>query len=609
MMKKFLPYLCVLLCIFTAKPGVLAQSDLIITAVFDGNLPGQLPKGIELYVLNDIPDMSIYGVGSANNGQGSDGIEFTFPDDSYPAGSYIYIATEIPQFTNFFGFAPNYTGNAVNINGDDAIELFMNGEEVDVFGEIEYETFDGSWNYQNGWAYRVDGTGPDGITYIPANWTMSGSGALTGVQTNAEAVLPIPVGTYSPVIIEVPVLSFITTAVAVGEADGEIEIGVDILNPDENNATSVEVVVTGGTAVNGVDYEFSSPQLLVFPAGSSEPQTFTITIIDNELEDGDRTIELTLENPDNDGLIGMGEMVVTIVDDEFSIPIYDIAVLREADANVIPLLLGELVEARGVVHGINMRPQGLSFTIIDPTDGIGVFRDTGDLGYTVQEGDSVHVIGELDFFNGMAQIDVESVLLISQDNPVNEPVSVTELNESTESNIVRLHCVTVVDSTDWTGSGSGFNVEVSDGMNSYQVRIASPVVDLYNAAAPSGIFHISGIGGQFDNSAPYNTGYQLLPRYSADIAEAGEECVTSVNSHNKIELLVYPNPVVDQLTISGNEEISDIRIVDLAGRTVQQHSVNGMRMVQLQVSDLPSGMYLVEVHTGSGRVVTEIVKP
>jgi hypothetical protein len=43
--------------------------DLIITAVYDGPLTGGLPKGIELYVVNNIADLSIYGVGSANNGE------------------------------------------------------------------------------------------------------------------------------------------------------------------------------------------------------------------------------------------------------------------------------------------------------------------------------------------------------------------------------------------------------------------------------------------------------------------------------------------------------------------------------------------------------------
>src|SRR5690554_8135105 len=93
-MKRHLLRITTLIAVFFCFQVANAQSDLILTAVFDGNLPGQLPKGIELYAVEDIPDMSIYGIGSANNGGGTDGIEFTFPADSYPAGSYIYVASD-----------------------------------------------------------------------------------------------------------------------------------------------------------------------------------------------------------------------------------------------------------------------------------------------------------------------------------------------------------------------------------------------------------------------------------------------------------------------------------------------------------------------------------
>ena len=57
----------------TANAGVLPEDNLVITAVFDGPLPGGTPKGVELYVINDINDLSAYGIGAANNGGGTDG--------------------------------------------------------------------------------------------------------------------------------------------------------------------------------------------------------------------------------------------------------------------------------------------------------------------------------------------------------------------------------------------------------------------------------------------------------------------------------------------------------------------------------------------------------
>lgn len=606
-MKRFLPRVFSLLFLICGLQVTHAQSDLILTAVFDGNLPGQLPKGIELYAVNDIPDMSIYGIGSANNGGGTDGEEFVFPADSYPAGSYIYVASESEQFTNFFGFAPDYVSNVLSINGDDAIELFMSDFEVDVFGEIEYETFDGSWEYDNGWAYRIDGTGPDGTTFVIENWTLSGEGALAGVSTNAESENPVPVGTYSPAVIEEPILSFETTAIAVEESLGEIEISVTINNPDAA-ATTVEVALAGGTAVEGIDFEFDSPQVVTFPAGSSESQPVSLMLLDNDIEDGERTIELMLQNPDNNAVIGMGEMVITITDDDITTPYYAIAALRLTDEDGVPELIDEYGEIRGIVHGVNMQPSGLQFTLIDPTHGISVFNADDDLGYTVNEGDSVRVFGTVDFFNGLAQVEADSIQLVASGFDIEEPVQVTTLNEDTESNVVELECVSIVDSTQWTGSGAGFNVDVTNGTDTFEIRIAA-AVDLYSESAPTGIFNISGIGGQFDNDAPYFEGYQLLPRYSADISEASEWCATSVDSRKDIQLLVYPNPVTDVLNIAGDDNISEIRITDLNGRTLQQFNVNAQRTAKVEFSELPAGIYLVVITTESSRVVREIVKP
>ena len=190
-----------------------ASAELIITGIFDGPLDGGTPKGVELYVTADIADLSIYGLGSANNGGGSDGQEFTFDAVSASAGDFIYVASESPQFTTFFGFAPDYTSGAMGINGNDAVELFMNGSVIDVYGQIDGSDL-GTWNYLDGWAYRNDGTGPDGSSFASSNWTYSGVNALDGELTNATASTPVPIGTYQPTQVPEPtsLMLFGTTA-------------------------------------------------------------------------------------------------------------------------------------------------------------------------------------------------------------------------------------------------------------------------------------------------------------------------------------------------------------------------------------------------------------
>jgi predicted extracellular nuclease len=184
-----------LLALSLCTSQLMAQ-DLIISGVIDGPLSGGIPKAVEVYVVNNVPDLSICGLGSANNGGGTDGEEFTFPADGAVAGSFIYIASETVGFSSFFGFDPDYTGSAMAINGDDAVELFCNSVVVDIFGDINTDGTGQPWEHLDGWAYRVDNTGPDGSLFVLPNWSFSGPNALDGETTNSTAAVPFPIGSY-----------------------------------------------------------------------------------------------------------------------------------------------------------------------------------------------------------------------------------------------------------------------------------------------------------------------------------------------------------------------------------------------------------------------------
>jgi 2',3'-cyclic-nucleotide 2'-phosphodiesterase (5'-nucleotidase family) len=175
--------------------GVFGQSDLIISAVYDGPLSGGTPKGIELYAINDIADLSAYGVGSANNGGGTDSVEFAL-SGSASQGDYIYVATEEPQFTAFFGFAPNFTDGSMAINGDDAVELFKDGVVVDLLGDINVDGTGQAWEYADSWARRTDNAVPS-TTFEVSEWSFGGVDALDGEADNATAASPVPVGTFT----------------------------------------------------------------------------------------------------------------------------------------------------------------------------------------------------------------------------------------------------------------------------------------------------------------------------------------------------------------------------------------------------------------------------
>jgi hypothetical protein len=175
-----------------------ANASLVISGVVDGPLAGGRPKAVELYASTDIADLSIYGFGVANNGGGSDGEELMLSGNA-AAGQYLYVSAETAEFENVFGFTPDFVNSfVVSINGDDALELFENGELIDTFGEIDVPGTGQPWEYTDSWAYRTDDAGLDGSPFSIANWYFGGPNALDGLDA-AGTRAAVPFGTYSAV--------------------------------------------------------------------------------------------------------------------------------------------------------------------------------------------------------------------------------------------------------------------------------------------------------------------------------------------------------------------------------------------------------------------------
>ncbi len=204
------------------------------------------------------------------------------------------------------------------------------------------------------------------------------------------------------------------------------------------------------------------------------------------------------------------------LDDDPAYLVVTIPEVRENDADFFPVLMGERVEVAGVVYGNNLRPQGLQFTIIDDDNvGVSVFNASGDLGYSVTEGDLITIWGEVDQFNGLAQIAPDSIELISQDNPLVDPRVVTEFGEDTESSLIMLEDVEITNPEDWPSPGSTANIFVENQHGTFLMRIQREVN--LGANPPVGVFDLIGIGGQFTTNVPADDGYQIIPRYADDI--------------------------------------------------------------------------------------------
>ena len=224
-----------------------------------------------------------------------------------------------------------------------------------------------------------------------------------------------------------------------------------------------------------------------------------------------------------------------------------IAEIRENDADGNPLLVDADCEITGIVHSPNFRSSaGLQFVLID-AENVGVTIFSSDYtDYEVKVGDELKIQGTVAVFNGLTEVIPDNVEILSEGNALQEPTEVTALDESTESQLIIIRDVMLVDESDWSGTGSGFNVDMTDGTNNYLVRVDNST-DLYDTEAPTGTFDVIGVGGQFDASAPYDAGYQLLPRSSEDLSVEVDEA----------EEPTFPKYTIGQVTSNDEEGIPD----------------------------------------------------
>ena len=237
-----------------------------------------------------------------------------------------------------------------------------------------------------------------------------------------------------------------------------------------------------------------------------------------------------------------------------------------------------------MAHGINFRPEGLQFSLIDANNnGVGVFSFTENVGYTVTEGDALRIQGTLDQFRGLTQIVPDNIEVIATGNPLNQPEEITELNEDSESSLVFITVSDYVDATQWLGDGTSFNVEFTDGTNNFLVRIDEDT-NLASAAAPVLPATIVGLGGQFDFEAPFFDDYQLIPRYAADFTST----VPTEELFGAYNFAIYPNPASDVIFYDADQEVDRLQVFTTNGRLVAAGYDN-----QVDVSNLAPGIYLI----------------
>lgn len=411
------------------------------------------------------------------------------------------------------------------------------------------------------------------------------------------------VGTGGPA---VPTVQFGAATQNAAESAGTVQVPVTLANPG-TTATTVEVhmATNPGTATSGTDYTFST-QTLTFPAGSTTTQFATLSITDDTQQEPAETVVLQLMSVSTGGAIGVpATMTVNITDNDggtgpLTPPLSTITAIKLNDAQGAATNVGTAVRVRGIILSQNLRATGYQSALQDNTGGIGLFAPATSTITFPTMSDSVELVGVISQFRGLSQIVIDSFRVLVPNAPMPAPMVVTTLDEAAESKLVKLNGpFTLVDAAQWTAATGGFNVDITDGTNTFSMRISPGAATLLSAPVPTLPFRVTGIGAQFvpgnPPAPPFLSGYQITPRNLSDL-----EFVTGLTDEAaRAVFTLYPNPATDRLTLEA-VAAGTATVLDATGRVVLTTKLaTGTNSVA--VSALRPGLYVVRVGNAAQR--------
>src|SRR5690554_389439 len=367
---------------------------------------------------------------------------------------------------------------------------------------------------------------------------------------------------------------------------------------------------------------------------------------------------------------GAADKIIALTGETLEYTVSTIGAVTGVDGDGVGTSVGQYVTLTGVIHCDDFRGSGYDLVLIDDNnDGITMFSPSDVDGYSSTEGDRLTVEGQIIQFNGLLQIVPESIVIDAQGETLQVPLSVTVLDESTESQYVKLDNVTTVNGeTSWPTNG---NISVTDGTNTFALRVtnSSP---LSGTSIPNGPIAITGVGKQFDSSSPFDSGYQLFPcgvvslcnidtstsltdatitatstatgltyewvncvDTSVIVGETGASFTATVSgdyaviitdgpctemsacvSVNVVGLTdndfagitVYPNPMNDNLTITNeNGLIESVELISATGSIVYTSTVSSNNYT-VNTSNLNAGIYFVNIQTSNGVKTYKVIK-
>lgn len=405
----------------------------------------------------------------------------TLSDETDGFGFYVIGVPSVPNVDFSDGFPAT---NAIQNGSPDGIELSVDGVIVDA---VAYE---GSMNDANGNPMEeVDASFYEGLEGL--------SISRDGLDNFAWSVSNITPGAIN----ENQILDANANIPPVADAGDNQTVGSgDEVTLDASGSFDAdgEIVFYEWTQISGTTVSLSDSEspITTFTAPETSGELiFQVTVYDGEF----------VSDTDETSVIVCGSGLSTIA---------------EARA----LGLDQCVAVQGIVVSPNFQSSNSEFAIQDDTGGLILFAPGIMLDLAV--GDEVYVMGVTDEYNGKFEVIVESEDGVTNMGPgvlpATQLITVSDLEtngEDYESELIQILSVGIV-SGDWPDEGSSSNLTVTDDGSAMTTMRIDSDTEIDGSPEPTWPQNVTGVAGQYDFTEPFDSGYQLMPRFISDFENA-----------------------------------------------------------------------------------------
>ena len=512
MSKKLHNYLSALLFSALLFSGA-AKADVFITEIADPN-NNSGARYVELY--NNGSSAVDLGSGWAlqrwTNGN-TDPQSAVSLTGTIPAGGFYIVSNNGTEFSSVYGIDADQsigTGGPADSNGDDNIALLdASAAIVDLFGVPGEDGSGTTHEFEDGRAERVATVTTGANPWVASEWNIDNdSGGGDGAQDapggfDPGAWIGAPVDDAPPAI-------------------SNVQRSALVPGPDENTSVTADVTDDSGLTLVELRYAINDGPTVNVTMTNTSGDTYSADIPASAYADGDRVVYWIHAEDD-----ASPAQIKETSQKKFFAGSIDMGTIHAVDGDGIALYKGYYAKLTGTatVNSGTFSSSSLDVFFQDALGGINLYKSgAGSSVFTL--GNEYTVSGKLDQYNGKLQIipdDEAADILDNGAGTLPDPAvkTIAELlaaPETFEGMLIKIVNASVTSGT-WPAGGNSASLDITDdgGTSTLTMRIDSDT-DIDGTAEGAYPVTVTGVMGQYDYSSPYTSGYQILPRSTADLA-------------------------------------------------------------------------------------------